>query len=116
MNTVPGMETRMKFQPIYTTEEMRKEMNDEAFEYILMCNKICGGSHYNMKMPVRVMDAEAYFNWKMSKTTYDGKTYFGYDADPAKLSAAEKAEQMKKREALLESYKAIENSLVAEEK
>ncbi|SFT81983.1 cytochrome c oxidase subunit 2 [Lishizhenia tianjinensis] len=116
MNTVPGMETRMKFQPIYTTEEMRKEMNDEDFEYILMCNKICGGSHYNMKMPVRVMNAEQYYNWKVNQTTYNGKTYFGYDADPANLSAAEKAEQMKKREALLESYKAIEASLDTEEK
>ena len=111
MNTVPGMETRMKFQPIYTTEEMREKMNDDDFEYILMCNKICGGSHYNMKMPVRVLDAEQYFNWVVGKTMYNGKSYFGYDADPANLTAGEKAEQMKKRNALLESYEAIEASL-----
>lgn len=57
MNTVPGMVTRFKFTPIYTTEEMRKLMNNEKFEYLLLCNKICGAAHSNMQMKVTVVDS-----------------------------------------------------------
>ena len=60
MNTVPGMATRMKFTPNKTTKEMRQEKNDENFNYVLMCNKICGGAHYKMKMIVVVLDKPAY--------------------------------------------------------
>jgi cytochrome c oxidase subunit 2 len=56
INTVPGMVTRMKFTPNMTTKEMRKELNDDNFQYILMCNKICGASHSNMKLFVEVLD------------------------------------------------------------
>jgi cytochrome c oxidase subunit 2 len=67
MNTVPGMATRMKFTPNKTTAEMRLEKNDEKFNYILMCNKICGGAHYKMKMIVVVLDKPAYTKWMDGK-------------------------------------------------
>lgn len=57
MNTVPGMVTRFKFTPIYTTEEMRKLMNNDKFEYVLLCNKVCGSAHQNMQMKVTVVDS-----------------------------------------------------------
>lgn len=60
MNTVPGAITRFKFTPDMTTAEMRIEKNDENFNFILMCNKICGGSHYKMNMTVVVLEKEAY--------------------------------------------------------
>lgn len=63
INTVPGMVTRMKFTPSMTTEEMRKELNDDDFQYILMCNKICGASHSNMKLFVEVLDEAQYNEW-----------------------------------------------------
>ena len=63
INTVPGMTTRFKFNPKYTTNEMRKLMHDEQFNFILMCNKICGGSHYKMKLMVVVLDKAAYKRW-----------------------------------------------------
>jgi len=64
MNTVPGMTTYFKFQPIYTTEEMKGQLDDSNFEYALLCNKICGGSHYRMKMSVKVWDLRNILNGK----------------------------------------------------
>jgi cytochrome c oxidase subunit II len=97
MNTVPGMTTYFKLQPIYTTSEMKDIMEDEKFEYVLMCNKICGGSHYKMKMAVTVLGPEEYLNWQRTKTTYDGSPWWNFDD---KERASKEAE-------LLEKYKAI---------
>jgi cytochrome c oxidase subunit 2 len=63
MNTVPGMTTRFKFTPILTTNEMRVKMNNPKFNFILMCNKICGSSHYKMKLMVVVLDKSEYKAW-----------------------------------------------------
>lgn len=60
MNTVPGMTTRFKVTPTITTAEMRKEKNDPNFDYALLCNKICGGSHYKMYMLVEVLERDEY--------------------------------------------------------
>jgi len=81
MNCVPGMITQFKFKPIYTTAEYRKlpyviQMMDginkqrakfgkEAieFDYLLLCNKICGASHYNMQMTIIVDTEKDYNEW-----------------------------------------------------
>lgn len=63
MNTVPGQTTRFKFQPSITTAEMREKMNNPKFNYVLMCNKICGSSHYKMKLMVVVLDKKSYKKW-----------------------------------------------------
>lgn len=63
MNTVPGMTTRFKFTPIITTDQMREKLNNPTFNYILMCNKICGGSHYKMKLLVVVLSPAEYRSW-----------------------------------------------------
>ena len=60
MNTVPGMPTRFKFTPDKTTDEMRKLKRDPKFDYVLLCNKICGGSHYKMYMLVEVLEEKEY--------------------------------------------------------
>ena len=73
MNTVPGMTTRFKFIPDITTAEMQEFKNDENFNYILMCNKICGGAHYKMKMLVEVLDAKTYNAWMNGVYKKDGK-------------------------------------------
>ena len=41
MNCVPGMTTQFVFTPNKTTSEM-KMLEGEDFEYVLLCNKICG--------------------------------------------------------------------------
>jgi cytochrome c oxidase subunit 2 len=89
MNCVPGMKTYYGFTPSVTTAEMRKNqdvidkvtginkiraaksialeaqgedpLDPYEFDYLLLCNKICGASHYNMQMKI-VVDEEADFN------------------------------------------------------
>jgi cytochrome c oxidase subunit 2 len=90
MNAVPGMATRLKFTPNKTTAEMRREKNDEKFNYILMCNKICGGAHYKMKMVVVVLDKSAYKKWMdgKKKATFKDQ-YFPVAAAPADTTAVD---------------------------
>ncbi len=69
MNVVPGMRTKFKMKPIISTAEMREITGNENFNYILLCNKICGESHYNMKMIVVVDENIEEFNaWKAENT------------------------------------------------
>jgi len=81
MNAVPGMVTFFKFKPTKTTAEMRKDpyviqlmagINSQRekeqkeaveFDYTLLCNKICGASHYNMQMTVIVDSKADYAKW-----------------------------------------------------
>ncbi len=97
MNCVPGMITQFAFTPTITTEEMR--LNDKIvekvakinairtekslaltaageealesyeFDYILLCNKICGISHYNMQMKIIVESEEDYKVWLATQPT-----------------------------------------------
>lgn len=73
MNTVPGQTTRFKFTPTITTTEMRGKMNNPKFNYVLMCNKICGSSHYKMKLMVVVLDKPAYKKWYAKVSKLDPK-------------------------------------------
>ncbi|WP_423146859.1 cytochrome c oxidase subunit II [Rubrolithibacter danxiaensis] len=63
MNAVPGMPTYFQFTPQYTTAEMREKRNNETFDYVLLCNKICGAGHYNMQMKVTVVSEQEYQEW-----------------------------------------------------
>ncbi len=50
--------------PPITTDSMRTHvMSDEAFDFVLLCNKICGASHYNMQMPLTVTNATEFDAW-----------------------------------------------------
>ncbi|MGV8945013.1 MAG: cytochrome c oxidase subunit II [Lutibacter sp.] len=87
MNCVPGMVTQFSFTPSITTAEMRLNKKTMAkveginkirtekgedpyeFDYLLLCNKICGASHYNMQMKI-IVEEEADFNkWLSSQKT-----------------------------------------------
>lgn len=98
MNCVPGMVTQFGFTPTVTTAEMREvedikekvsninkirtEKSDELianneealepyeFDYLLICNKICGKSHYNMQMKIIVETEEEYNAWMAEQTTF----------------------------------------------
>jgi cytochrome c oxidase subunit II len=81
MNAVPGQITTFRFTPTKTTEEMRKDpyvieqvrqinqtreklgKDPYEFDYVLLCNKICGASHYNMQLKIIVEDQASYDNW-----------------------------------------------------
>lgn len=70
MNCVPGMVTQFAFTPIKTTKEMREEMGDDEFDYVLLCNKICGAAHYNMQIKVVVETQEEYEAWLAEQQTF----------------------------------------------
>ncbi len=97
MNVVPGMVTQFAFTPILTTEEMRElpemiekvaKINDirskksnelvakgesaldpYTFDYLLLCNKICGASHYNMQIKLVVDTPEDFKSWLAQQPT-----------------------------------------------
>jgi cytochrome c oxidase subunit 2 len=99
MNVVPGMVTQFKFTPTVTSEdykstefmtkkvrkinEIRRQKSKELvatgdvaldpyeFEYYLLCNKICGASHYNMQLKIVVESEEDYNNWLQTQTTFE---------------------------------------------
>jgi len=83
MNTVPGMTTRFKFTPDKTTAEMRVERDVEDFDYVLYCNKICGGSHYKMKMIIVVLEEDAYNAWADLKMNGKKNADGAWDVEPA---------------------------------
>lgn len=97
MNCVPGMITQFAFTPSVTTADMRSDeaimakvdkinkirtekskkivaeggtaLDPYTFDYLLLCNKICGASHYNMQMKI-VVDTPADFKaWLAEKPT-----------------------------------------------
>ena len=98
MNCVPGMITEFAFTPTVTSEDMRqtdeikakvKKINsirrensqvliakgEEAlepyvFDYLLLCNKICGASHYNMQMKIVVETPKEFKQWIMDQQTF----------------------------------------------
>ncbi len=80
MNAVPGIPTSQIFTPTVTTKEMRKRLLAEHptdsfyanWDYMLLCNKICGAQHYMMKMVV-VIETKADYNiWlKSLKSPYE---------------------------------------------
>lgn len=63
MNTVPGMRTQFHFTPTITSKDMKAQLNNPDFEYVLLCNKICGSAHYNMQMTIVVDSEEEYNKW-----------------------------------------------------
>ena len=95
MNCVPGMVTQFSFIPTITTAEMRERpamvekvatinnirakkslalvakgeagLDPYTFDYLLLCNKICGASHYNMQMKIVVDSPEDYAIWLREK-------------------------------------------------
>lgn len=97
MNVVPGMVTEFSFIPTVTTVEMRNDakiMNKVAhindlrseksrdlvakgqtalepytFDYLLLCNKICGPSHYNMQMKIVVEEKADFNKWLAGQKT-----------------------------------------------
>ncbi len=101
MNCVPGMTTEFNFVPTMTTEEMRndegiikkvekinkiraekskelvangeEELTPYEFDYLLLCNKICGASHYNMQMKIVVEEQAVFDKWLAQQQTLSAK-------------------------------------------
>jgi len=63
MNVVPGMSTLLHYTPTLTTAENRVRLKNPNFDFVLLCNKICGPQHYNMQMKVVVENQNDFDNW-----------------------------------------------------
>ena len=98
MNAVPGMINQFAFTPNVTTIDMRlrKEIVDKVkkinnirfekskeltaqgdfpldpyeFDFLLLCNKVCGASHYNMQMKIVVETQEEFDDWLNEQLTF----------------------------------------------
>lgn len=79
MNCVPGIETKFKFTPTITTAEMKEITGNPDFDYLLLCNKICGAAHYNMQMKIVVESLEDFKKWTAEQPSFS--TVIGNSAD-----------------------------------
>jgi cytochrome c oxidase subunit 2 len=70
MNCVPGVPTRFKMTPTITTDSMRLITGDENFDFVLLCNKVCGAAHFNMQMKIVVETEEQYKAWLEQLDTF----------------------------------------------
>ena len=96
MNCVPGMITEFAYTPKTTTEAMDPDIiskvrkineirkvnsvelianGEEAlepyiFDYLLLCNKVCGASHYNMQMKIIVETEQEFNKWIKNQQTF----------------------------------------------
>ena len=93
MNTVPGMTTRFKFTPDKTSVAARIEKNDPKYNFVLLCNKICGGAHYKMKMFVVVLEETEYNTWMDSKKNETFKDKYFATPSSEETDASETDEQ-----------------------
>jgi cytochrome c oxidase subunit 2 len=73
MNSVPGVPTRFKMTPTITTKEMRGKLADDKFDYLLLCNKVCGNAHFNMQMKIVVETEEEYLAWLEKQKSFGGE-------------------------------------------
>lgn len=92
MNCVPGVPTRFKMTPTITTDSMRLITGNEEFDYVLLCNKVCGAAHFNMAMKV-VVETEAQYNaWLEQLDTFYVQETGGDSEDVPAEDAEEAAE------------------------
>ncbi|MFZ2905006.1 MAG: cytochrome c oxidase subunit II [Cyclobacteriaceae bacterium] len=70
MDAVPGMPTHFKFTATKTTQEMRDELGNQAFNYEMACAEICGRGHFSMRFPVVVDTEEDYERWKLAQEAW----------------------------------------------
>ncbi len=87
MNCVPGAVTNFQFTPSLTTAEIRQNKDVKShveevnairkakgedvwdFNYVLLCNKICGAAHYNMQMDIIVETEDEFNAWLKEQKT-----------------------------------------------
>ncbi len=67
INVVPGLNTEVVFKAIETTKEKQAKLNRPDFDYWILCAKICGAGHFNMKMKIIVDTEEDYKKWLSSQ-------------------------------------------------
>lgn len=85
MDAVPGIPTTLWFTPKWTTKEMRDRTSNPEFEYEIVCDQLCGASHYAMRGVIEVVTQEE-FDAEMAKIKPNYLAAFP-DKDPANQRA-----------------------------
>ena len=49
---------------------MRAQTGDPEFDYILLCNKVCGSAHFNMAIKIIIDTPEEYEAWLSEQKEY----------------------------------------------
>jgi cytochrome c oxidase subunit 2 len=137
MNCVPGMVTQFSFIPTVTTADMRNDeaikkkvdninkireaksallakegkpaLDPYTFDYLLLCNKICGASHYNMQMKIVVDSKEDFNKWLAEKSSATVAAAVKNDAKEKAASSEEKSNSVKDS-----SASKVDSTVVAE--
>jgi cytochrome c oxidase subunit 2 len=84
MDAVPGTPTTLWFTPKFTTEEMRKKLGRENFEYEISCDQMCGRGHYTMRGVVHVVMLEEFILWRAKQKPVYAVNF--PDKDPANMN------------------------------
>ncbi|QYS88225.1 cytochrome c oxidase subunit II [Flavobacterium davisii] len=128
MNCVPGMVTEFAFTPTVTTDEMRQDpaivekvaainkirakksaelvaegktaLDPYTFDYLVLCNKICGASHYNMQMKIIVDTPDQFQAWLKDKGTIVKAVKEEQAAKAAEAAGAKKKWKLLKKQIL----------------
>ena len=137
MNCVPGMVTQFSFIPTVTTADMRNDeaikkkvdninkireaksallakegkpaLDPYTFDYLLLCNKICGASHYNMQMKIVVDSKEDFNKWLAEKSPATVAAAVKNDAKEKAASSEENSNSVKDS-----SASKVDSTVVAE--
>lgn len=62
-DAIPGLVGRLELTPTVTTAVMRQRLDNEAFDYEILCAQLCGLGHYRMRGFVEVHEAEGFEAW-----------------------------------------------------
>ena len=111
INAVPGMETSFALTPTITTKEMRSDPDVQQhweninvihnerkrrigepeervlFDYVLMCNKICGAGHSNMQLKVIVETQQEFNQWIENNGDKKRLTFSGQEVNWSKTKS-----------------------------
>ena len=111
INAVPGMETSFALTPTITTKEMRANPDVQKhweninvihnerkrkigepeervlFDYVLMCNKICGAGHSNMQLKVIVETQQEFNQWIENNGDKKRLTFSGQEVNWSKTKS-----------------------------
>ncbi len=62
-DAIPGIVTPVWFEPIVTSDEMKKRKGDDKWSYEISCAQLCGLGHYRMRGYVSIDTPEEYAAW-----------------------------------------------------
>lgn len=86
MNCVPGMTTEFTLEPTITTDSMRLITSNPNFDYVLLCNKICGVAHYNMKLKMVIESPQDFKKWYKEQSYVFEKPVAAPASEPSMLT------------------------------